>query len=173
VDNGSGSPPPPPDLLRLGNRWARLINGRAPPRCLQNPAFSQKNGILSVRNHNKFYGSLRLRGILLHLWDYVRKPGTARQATDGNIKQRMLLSCWITKPINTNSEYVILIAFPRQQWLRERVSMLRHTYTACLIIGLCAINKTESNCIIIVTAKKHTRSTVTVHHRALRNGRTC
>ena len=29
--------------------------------------------------------------------------------------------------------YVILIAFPLQQWLRERASMLRYTYIACRI----------------------------------------
>jgi len=38
---------------------------------------------------------------------------------------RMRSSRWITKATNTPSEYVILIAFPRQQWLRERVSELR------------------------------------------------
>jgi hypothetical protein len=32
---------------------------------------------------------------------------------------------------NTHSEYEILIAFQRQQWLRERVSMLR-LYVHCL-----------------------------------------
>ena len=26
----------------------------------------------------------------------------------------------------------MLIAFPRQQWLRERASVLRHTYIICL-----------------------------------------
>jgi hypothetical protein len=38
-----------------------------------------------------------------------------------------------TKATNTHSEYVILIAFPRQQRLRERDSMLRYTYIACLV----------------------------------------
>jgi hypothetical protein len=28
---------------------------------------------------------------------------------------------------------VILIAFPQQQWFRERVSLLRYTYIACLV----------------------------------------
>ena len=32
------------------------------------------------------------------------------------------------------TEYVILIAFPLQQWLLERVPMLRYTYTACLVL---------------------------------------
>jgi hypothetical protein len=31
------------------------------------------------------------------------------------------------------SEYVILIAFPLQQWLNQRASMLRYTYIACLV----------------------------------------
>ena len=40
------------------------------------------------------------------------------------------IACWITKATNTQTEYVTLIAFPLQQWLQERTSMLRHTYTA-------------------------------------------
>jgi hypothetical protein len=32
---------------------------------------------------------------------------------------------WITKATDTHSEYVILVAFPQQQWLRERSSILR------------------------------------------------
>ena len=37
-----------------------------------------------------------------------------------NITRRMRFSCWITKARNRHSEYVIIIvAFPRQQWLRE------------------------------------------------------
>jgi hypothetical protein len=30
-------------------------------------------------------------------------------------------ACWITKAMDTHSEYVILIAFSPQQWLREHV----------------------------------------------------
>jgi hypothetical protein len=48
------------------------------------------------------------------------KYGRARLATDNNIIRRMRFACWITKATDTHSEYVILIAFPRQQWLRER-----------------------------------------------------
>jgi hypothetical protein len=43
----------------------------------------------------------------------------------------MRIACCITKATGTHSEYVILIAFPRQQWLRERASMLR-LYVHCL-----------------------------------------
>ena len=37
---------------------------------------------------------------------------------------RMRIAFWTTEPTNTHSEYVILIAFPLQQWLRERASLL-------------------------------------------------
>jgi hypothetical protein len=45
--------------------------------------------------------------------------------------RRMRFACWVTKATDTHSEYVILIAFPRQQWLRERASFLR-LYVHCL-----------------------------------------
>jgi hypothetical protein len=48
--------------------------------------------------------------------------------------RRMCISCWIPKATNTHSQYVILIAFPLQQWLHERASMLRYTYIASLIL---------------------------------------
>jgi len=41
----------------------------------------------------------------------------------------MPIEFWIPQAKNTHSEYVILIAFPLQQWLRERASVLR--YTGC------------------------------------------
>jgi len=43
---------------------------------------------------------------------------------------RMRISHWTPKPTNTHSEYVILAAFPLQQWLHERASMLRYTFIA-------------------------------------------
>ena len=57
---------------------------------------------------------------------------TAGQATDDNIKRRMRIACWTTKATNTHSQYVIIIAFPLQQRLYERASLLRYTYIACL-----------------------------------------
>jgi len=45
---------------------------------------------------------------------------------------RMRIACWIPLPTNTYSEYVILIAFPQQQWLHERASMLRCAYIFCV-----------------------------------------
>jgi hypothetical protein len=66
--------------------------------------------------------------------DNVEKRGTARQTTDDNKTRRTRFACWITKATDTHSEYVILIAFPRQQWLRKRASMLRYTYIVCLVL---------------------------------------
>jgi hypothetical protein len=78
---------------------------------------------------SKFFSrkSCRLR-------DNVEKYGTARQATDDNITRRMRFACWITKATDTHSGYVILIALPRQERLRERASMLRYTYTVRLVM---------------------------------------
>jgi len=53
----------------------------------------------------------------------------------------MRIACWITKATVTHThththtqiKHVIFIAFPLQQWLRERVSMLRYTYIASLV----------------------------------------
>jgi hypothetical protein len=45
----------------------------------------------------------------------------------------MRFTCRTTKATDTQSEYVILLAFARQQWLNERASMLRYSYIACLV----------------------------------------
>jgi hypothetical protein len=65
----------------------------------------------------------------------VEKYGTARQATDHNILQRMRIARRITKATNTHSDYEVLTAFPRQKWLRESASMLRlyvHCQSFCI-----------------------------------------
>ena len=53
----------------------------------------------------------------------MEKYGRARQATHDNIIRRMRFACWITKAIDTHSEYIILIAFAMQLWLRERATL--------------------------------------------------
>ena len=54
-----------------------------------------------------------------HWQDNVEKCGRAKQATDDNITLCMHFARWITKATDTHSEYVILIAFPLQQWLLQ------------------------------------------------------
>jgi hypothetical protein len=69
----------------------------------------------------------------MSLWGNVEKHATVRKAKDENIIRRMRFACWITKAKGTHSEYVILIAFPRQQWLRERDPIL------CLYVFFCLV----------------------------------
>ena len=64
--------------------------------------------------------------------DYVEELRTVGQATDENILWLMRFAYWINEA--THSEYVILIAFPRQNWLSERTLMLRYTCIACLVM---------------------------------------
>ena len=63
----------------------------------------------------------------------MEKYCVAGQATDDNLKWRMRVECWLTNATDTDSVYLILIAFRRQQWLRERASILRYTYIACIV----------------------------------------
>ena len=56
---------------------------------------------------------------------------TDRQATGDNIIWRMRCACWLHKATDTHTEYVTLIAFPRQRWLRERPSFST-LYVHCL-----------------------------------------
>jgi hypothetical protein len=67
------------------------------------------------------------------LWDNVEKYGRARQAIDDNITRRMRFACWITKATDTHTQYVILIAFPRQQWLCERSSVWRYAWISYFV----------------------------------------
>jgi hypothetical protein len=64
----------------------------------------------------------------------MEKYGRASQATDGKIRGRMRIVCWLMKVTDTRSEYVILIDFPLQQWLWKRASVLRYACTASLVI---------------------------------------
>ena len=61
----------------------------------------------------------------------MEKYSIAEQASDDNMAHAQ---CMLdTLGYKYNSEYVIRIAFPLQQYLHERVSMLRCTYIACLV----------------------------------------
>jgi hypothetical protein len=45
----------------------------------------------------------------------------------------MRIAHLITKATDTHSEFVVAIAFPLQNWLHERASMLRYACIACLV----------------------------------------
>jgi hypothetical protein len=62
------------------------------------------------------------------MWKIIAERGRSQMTI-----WRMRIACWITKAkhthrrththTHTHSEYVILIAFPRQKWLRARISV--------------------------------------------------
>jgi hypothetical protein len=61
---------------------------------------------------------------------------------------RKRIECWIPKATNTGC--VILTAFPEQQWLKVRASMLRFTHITCfviiyLIIAFCDRNMLQAS----------------------------
>ena len=45
----------------------------------------------------------------------------------------MRISCWIPRAIDAHLEYVILVVFPRQQWLHERASVLTFLHTSAVL----------------------------------------
>jgi hypothetical protein len=55
---------------------------------------------------------------------------------------RMCIASWILNTTNTHSQYVILVAFPLQQWLKESVSILHYTYLPAVIEPYGTIFKT-------------------------------
>jgi len=65
----------------------------------------------------------------------VGKYGTSRLVTgDGAVKIRFECSMTTARKLApTRNMYVTLTAFLRQQWLCERVSMLRYTCIDCLV----------------------------------------
>ena len=54
----------------------------------------------------------------------------------------MRIVCWLLKATNTCSQYVIIIAFPLQQWLHEYAAVLCYTYI-CL------------SCLNVLTSTTH------------------
>jgi hypothetical protein len=101
-----------------------------------------------------FYVQLRFFLKSCRLWDYVEKYDGARGTTSDVTVWRVRVACWISKVTCTRAhapahisghtharvhalaciqKYVIFIAFPQQQWLRECTSVLRDAYIACLV----------------------------------------
>jgi len=71
-----------------------------------------------------------------HLVDNVEKYCTASQATDD---KRAHAHCMLEHPslqTYTLSEYAIFIAFPIQQWLQERASMLSYSTSPVLFFSI-------------------------------------
>jgi hypothetical protein len=80
----------------------------------------------------------------------VEKYGTARQDMDHNTIRFMLFACWTTMAENKHSERVIRIDLQRQQWLRERASMLR-------LHVICLLSKWLKECCNVCTTERSVR----------------
>jgi hypothetical protein len=63
------------------------------------------------------------------LWKNIVEPDRPQMTI-----WRMCIACWIPKATNTNSEYVIFIAFPLQQCLHERASILPYVRTLPVLV---------------------------------------
>jgi hypothetical protein len=93
-------------------RWTPLkMRNVSDNRCTEN----QKTHFLC----NHFFPENRV------LYKKMRKNMVQPDRPDDNIIRRMRFACSITMAMETHLKYVILIAFPRQQWLRERVTFIR------------------------------------------------
>jgi hypothetical protein len=44
---------------------------------------------------------------------------------------------YLTKMCSATMQNERIVAFPRQQWLRERYAVLRYTYTVSVVIKFC------------------------------------
>jgi hypothetical protein len=93
--------------------------------------------------HNNFFRKA------CRLWDNVERYREARGTVNEVTIWRIPAADWISKATYTHGhahghapwrarahthKYVVFIAFPRQLWLRERASMSRYTYIACLVV---------------------------------------
>jgi hypothetical protein len=67
-------------------------------------------------NNFLFSGS---RAVFKIMWKSIVEPDRPQM-----IIWRMRIACWIPNATNTQKDYVIIIAFPLQQWLHECASIL-------------------------------------------------
>jgi hypothetical protein len=67
--------------------------------------------------------------LVVTMWKNIVEPDKPQMTI-----WRLRFVYWRLKATNTHSEYVIATAFPLLQRLHERVSVLRYTYIACLVL---------------------------------------
>jgi hypothetical protein len=63
------------------------------------------------------------------LWENTVEPDRPQMTI-----RRMRIACCTPTATNALWEYVTLTAFPLQQWLHERASLLRYKYNASLVV---------------------------------------
>jgi len=84
-----------------------------------------------------------------HLW-YNAKNVVEPDRTQMAIL-RIRITCWITEATDTDSEYVMLIAFPLQRRLHERASVFHYTYRDCPVINIevRTFNTSDKGCVFV------------------------
>jgi hypothetical protein len=95
----------------------------------------QANVVEILRAHNSLHNNIFSPENRALYERMCKKCGRTGQAADNNVRviRRMRITCWIPKAINTQSKYVILIALPRQQYFRERASMVHYSIGSVLL----------------------------------------
>jgi hypothetical protein len=79
------------------------------------------------------------------MWKNMVLPDRPQMAT-----WRMRIAHWMIKATDTLSECIKLIAFPLQQWLRERALMLRYTYIASFVFHSAVFMFMSTNGIFVL-----------------------
>jgi len=106
-----------------------------------------------------------LEKIKTHILCFVNPPPTENRAVYqimwGNVVERIAglvlynghlrIACWISKATKPHSEYLLLIAFVRQEWLRERVSTLLYKHIGCLVIFHAVERLTKISALICMS----------------------
>jgi len=64
---------------------------------------------------------------------------------------RICIASWMWEATNTVSKFLTLIAFPLQQWLHRRASVLLYMYTDCLDkIYKCTRERNTSSSVFLI-----------------------
>jgi hypothetical protein len=73
------------------------------------------------RKTHSMLGDVYLKVMLFMRWCW-KTWCRVRQVTGDHTVQHVRFTSWLTEVMDTNTEYVVLTAFPLQQWLRECTS---------------------------------------------------
>jgi len=82
-------------------------------------------------------------------YEIMWKKMVEEDRTHDDIIRCLRIALWISKALEAHSEFLILIALPRQRWLFEPASVLR-LYVPCLSCWQVCLSRL--NCITCVSA---------------------
>jgi len=78
------------------------------------------------------------RAVYEIMWDCLLEPDRP-QMTIQYIQENIVFSCWVKKTRKKPALRVCNTGFPRQQWLRQSLWMLRYNYIVCLICSALSL----------------------------------